>query len=346
MCNLLFISVFLGYFVGTSFGTTLGIIHQDGQSNTCAQEYYSIDPQDCTCKSLGCPASSRGSDPSVNEFASNAVATKSSAGNYVYIDEYWSYIQQISPNGTQIYSPNEMVRQHCTDGAKKGDIYRVSEIQYDYDDNILYGIAMVPNQRSMSYDSKVVSLDLKTGACEDVISGIPGTAMKPPSSCCGGFSQPTYDQTNDIFYYFGASGYPESPLKSTIIAADIPNKTFKIGFISSTIQPSWGFMFYDSSLGGLFALGYSSSKEFGIYKLSSSWGNFEDITDELVVPLGKTQPEPQAATYDSSTHMLFLFFDMVRTVMTVDMSASKTSKCDLPSSCTGNLWSFPIVLES
>ncbi len=328
----------------------LGVIAQDGQSSTCAQSYYHITPQDCSCTFVGCPASSKGSDPQVNEFATNSVATKAENGNYVYIDMYWSYIQQLNPDGTQVNPPSKMVQQYCMASNKK-DIYRVVALEYDLSLNKLYGIAQVPNNLAQTYDAKVVEINMSTGECIDVVGGIPGTASKWPTSCCGAMNQPTFDQTNKIFYFYGPAGYNATKSKLptsypyTIVAANIMTNTYTVGFVSDRIYPEHGFLFHDPQL-GLFALGWDEKKVFGLYQLiTDGWKeNFEVIEDRLVMNLGK--PLPNAAAYEPTQQKLYLMFDSVAPVVTVDMKTLTYTQCNLPKECLGKLWTFPIVLTT
>ena len=116
----------------------------------------------------------------MSEFGSNAVSNAASGGTYIFIDEYWHYIQQviaapsflhitlkkvyfnyqILPDGTQLYPPTKMVTQQCR--ASATSVYRVNAMQYDYKSQALYGAVMVPNNANGTYDSKISVIDVTT----------------------------------------------------------------------------------------------------------------------------------------------------------------------------------------
>lgn len=337
VCTLL---VFL-FIVVVESSPKIGVIFQNGVSSSCAQKYYSIDTSTCSCKEIGCPASSMGSDPQVNEFGSNAVSDMTSGGSYIFIDEYWSYIQQVYPNGTQANSPKSMVQQQCISNSATKSIYKVTSIQYDLKNKVLYGLAMVPNEITQKYESKIVQLDVSTGECKDVLTGIAGTGVQWPYTCCGYNNGPAFDVATSTYYAFGPSKYTQSPTSNTVAAIDIPNKSYTIGFLSSHITVGHGFMFHDTTL-GLFALGYEN-REYGIYKLNT-WSSYGAIADELVVSLGK--PTPSSAVYDQSTQTLYLLIENLSILASVDMKAMKLTTCTMPTTCSGINWQWSIMLNS
>jgi hypothetical protein len=326
------------YLASVATATTVSVISQNGISSTCAQTYYAIDPATCSCKNVGCPVSSKGSDPMINEFATNAVLTESpyaggKGGNYVFIDEYWNYIQQIEPDASQVYPPKSMVQQHCD--ANRQDVYRVHVLEYSYSENVMYGIAMVPNNTAQVYDSKVVQLDPKTGKCVDVLTNIVGSENKLPSGCCGANNRPAFDDTNKVFYFFGANGYKSAGASSyTMIAANIATGSYSIGVLPSNICAGYGFSFFDDEL-GLFALARDGTN-YAIYKLTTGWGSFATIESELVLTLGKVLPS--TATYDTKNHKLYLMYEELTTVTTVSIQKASKSDCNMPASCAGQLW--------
>jgi len=319
----------------------IGVISQDGTSSTCAQRYYTIDPDSCTCKSAGCPASSAGSDPQVNEFGTNAISTSTHDGSYVFIDEYWHYIQQIYPNGTQITPPKAMIEQHCMADTVQPKVYRILAMQYDLPRNILFGLVLVPNQKTQTYDSKIVQIDIKSGACTDKVSGIEGSAVKWPDTCCGESNTPAYDSSTSTFYAFGPNGFKEYPNRQTLLAVNIDANTHSFGFLSDRIYTGYGFLFFDVNL-GLFALGYEN-REFGLYRLKTPWKSNEIIEDELVLPLGK--PLPSGSVYDPNGQKLYMVFEEAPTLATVDMKLLKLSVCNMPATCAGNIWQFPVLIN-
>lgn len=330
-----------------SLGLELGVIAQDGQSSTCAQTYYEINPDTCACSLLGCPASSKGMDPQIKEFATNAVIdSDGQAGNYIYIDQYWHYIQQISANGTQLNSPNDMVTMQCfSDDPTKGKLYAAMALQYDYSQNVMYGLINIPNDETQTYDAKISSLDPTTGECVDVVDNIIGSGIKWPSTCCGEASGPAYDQSSHTFYAYGANGYAPYPNTYTLLAVDIPAKKYAIGFLPSSIYIAQGFLFFDSKL-GLHALGYVKNT-FGIYRLQP-WEHMGNIIAELVVD-NITTRGPSGWTYDNVNQRLHMVYDdygrRQGVVATLDMQTLSVTSCDLPSECTGNIMQWPVILN-
>lgn len=121
--------------------------------------------------------------------------------------------------------------------------------------------------------------------------------------------------------------------------------TYTIGYVSNHIYPEHGFLFHDPLL-GLFALGWDDKKIFGLYQLiTDTWKeNFDVIEDRLMMSLGK--PLPTAATYDPTLQRLYILFDSVAPVVTVDMKTLTFTQCNLPKDCLGKLWTFPIVLNA
>ena len=319
---------------------TLGVISQNGISSTCAQTYFHIDTDACTCTSVNCPASSKGSDPQINEFGTNSISTKLNNGAYVFVDEYWNYIQQINPDGTQVPSINHMVQQECMASGKS--IYEIVGLSYHYSTNLMYGFVMVPNNTKQTYDGKIVTLDINTGECDDVLTGFTGSGNQLPNNCCGSSNVPAMDQNTTTMYTFGASGYSEQPKLGTVIAFDIPNKKYSMGFISSYIYTTHGYMFYDSQLAGLYTLGYDN-RVFGIYQLQTPWADRAVIPDKLIVSIGKVWPS--AFAYNETDHKLYLLFENDSAQLTtVNMAAATATTCSMPKTCSNNIWTFPILL--
>jgi hypothetical protein len=315
------------------------VIAQDGQSSKCAEEYFNIDPDTCACHSVGCPTSSRGNDPQVNEFGTNSASSLDENGNYVYIDEYWHYIQQIRPNGTQVNSPDAMVTHQCfSDDPKKGVLYTVTSLQYDHSQQKLYGLVNVPNDNTGTYDGKIVTLDPNTGECIDVVDNIVGSPVRWPYTCCGEASGPAFDQATGTYYAYGANGYSPKISAYTLISVDIPKQTYAVGFLPSSIYIAQGFMFHDS-VKGLHALGFVQNK-FGIYRLQP-WTHLGDISAELIVDKISTRG-PSGWAYNEKTKKLHLVFDDYSfpssKVVTVDMETLTVSSCTLPKECGGKIW--------
>lgn len=325
----------------------------DNYDGHCSMVYFNVEPDKCGCALQDCPDMSTTNDPQINEFGTNAVATND--GSYVFIDQYWGYLEVISPDGKDSgYGHTPLVE--CKSNHGIYDVYRVHSIQYDKSSETLYGIVMVPNELDHKYESKLVTIDTITGECVDVLSPIEGTLEKVPDTCCGNAHGPAFDQKNSVYYSFGARGYSPHPTKNTVVAVEVTAKNYSIGFLPSDIASGsiGSYLAYDDTL-GLIALGQAvSSKYTYTVNLLSSWSHFGEVTSSTAATFDlEKDTQIDSMTYDNTAKMLYVFsrgtsiYDgsTSRNIIKVNMTSFAVTSCEMPDTCAEKYFQWPVMIE-